>query len=135
MISVKDVLDSFNNGCLHPPECECECEEEEEDRTATTADGADCQCPTDGDEGCISGIVTGTSKRKTVKLKRIVPRRPRVIMQVETDSNGCYVFTNLEPGKYKIKARGCRGGGKRIVDIAEGEKLNDVNFACKSRRR
>ncbi|MFQ5976198.1 MAG: carboxypeptidase-like regulatory domain-containing protein [Candidatus Hydrothermarchaeales archaeon] len=96
-----------------------------------------CQCPTGSPVGCISGVVTDRSGNplagKKVKLKRKRPR-PRVKMMIVTDSNGCYQFTDLQDGIYKVKATGrpCRGSaGRRKMDISGGEKHNNVNLRCR----
>lgn len=93
-----------------------------------------CQCPADSPLGCISGVVKNSAgqplAKKTVVLRRKSPR-PRITKTVLTDSNGCYSFSNLEEaGKYKIRVKKCKEGGKRIVVVADGGKVNDVNFQC-----
>lgn len=101
-----------------------------------------CQCPEDGRRGCISGTVTRIDTGepvagKTVILKRIFPERPSVRTRVIADSNGCYQFADLEDGVYKIKVRrrrDCivgRGERRKIVIIAGGMKVNDVDFECR----
>ena len=52
-------------------------------------------------------------------------------MKVATDDNGCYRFTDLEDGTYKIKVRKCKGGSTITVIISGGNKVNDRNFQCK----
>jgi hypothetical protein len=95
----------------------------------------ECQCPADS-TGCISGQVTKKNTGeplagKTVKLKRRSPRRPRVKELAVTDSNGCYSFTDLEEGTYKIKVKRCRGGGKKFIEVTDGGKVEDVSFQCR----
>ncbi len=68
---------------------------------------------------------------KTVKLKRTSPRKPRIKKTTLTDSNGCYLFTDLEDGTYRISVKRLRCGGRQIVEISGGSKVNDVNFRCR----
>lgn len=93
-------------------------------------------CPADSPLGCISGIVIrGPSGEPSplpmlVELERIRPR-PKVKMWATTDSSGCYSFTNLEDGKYKITLMGCESRGsrrKRMVVITGGGKINNKDI-------
>lgn len=68
---------------------------------------------------------------KTVQLKRVSPRRPRIKKEIVTDSDGYYRFTGLEDGTYKINVTKCKGGGYKIVVINGGTKVNDTDFECK----
>lgn len=105
-----------------------------------------CRCADDREHptGCIAGGVTeiGTGFEsvagKRMILRRVFPKRPVVRMNVVTDDNGCYNFTDLEDGVYKIRttrirARKCKGEYRKvaIVVIAGGGKVNDVNFWCR----
>lgn len=105
--------------------------------TTTTTTTLVCRCPDDSRHavGCISGRVTNLAGQplagKTVILRRTSPR-PRISKRTVTNSNGCYHFTDLEDGTYKIKVRGCRNVPPHIVVIAGGHgKVNDVNFGCR----
>lgn len=59
------------------------------------------------------------------------------INKEDTTGNGCYSFTGLEDGTYKVKVRRREGGGRqsRIMQITNEENRNDVNFKCKNKRR
>lgn len=99
-----------------------------------------CQCPVESPGGCVAGQVTEVDTEeplaeKTVILERLFPKRPRVSEKVVTDDDGCYHFTGLEDGVYKIKVKKCKGGGRKTVIIAGGDKVNNVDFECKKRRR
>lgn len=88
-------------------------------------EGCVCQCPADSSLGCIFGtmyyVPNGLAvPGVTVKLKRLFPR-PKVEMEVATDDDGCYRFTDLEEGIYKIKVKDCKGSSGIIV-IADGRK-------------
>lgn len=94
-----------------------------------------CRCPADL-LVCISGKVmkknTGELLRgKTVILRRIFPKRPMVITKVRTDSIGCYFFTDLEDGIYRMRIARCKGGRAKIVNIAGGRVINNVDFECR----
>ncbi|MBI4007532.1 MAG: carboxypeptidase regulatory-like domain-containing protein [Planctomycetes bacterium] len=69
--------------------------------------------------------------KKTVRLKRISPKKPYAAMNVVTGNDGCYRFTNLKNGTYEIKVNSCNGGGTKTVDVTAGGKVNDVNFQCR----
>lgn len=103
--------------------------------TSTTTTTVVCQCPADSSKGCISGTVknrTGNPlAKKTVRLKRISPKKPYAAMNVVTGNDGCYRFTNLKNGTYEIKVNSCNGGGTKTVDVTAGGKVNDVNFQCR----
>ncbi len=77
--------------------------------------------------GCISGRVTD-SAGQTLSGKTVILRG---ISETVTDDNGCYCFTNLEDGRYRVKVRRCRDGGRQTKVITDGGKVNDVNFECK----
>lgn len=94
-----------------------------------------CQCDADSPMGCISGTVTkvGTGKPlagKTVTLRRMSPK-PRITLNATTGSDGCYSFTDLINGTYKIKVSSCKGGGSKTKKITGGGKVNNVNFQCR----
>ncbi|HHT9127039.1 MAG TPA: hypothetical protein ACFYD6_14670 [Candidatus Brocadiia bacterium] len=65
-----------------------------------------------------------------MQLKRTFPK-PKIKINVITGNDGCYRFTNLEDGTYSIKVKGCKGGGKKIVNVTGGSKEDDNNFQCK----
>ncbi|HLG31172.1 MAG TPA: carboxypeptidase-like regulatory domain-containing protein, partial [Candidatus Brocadiales bacterium] len=97
---------------------------------------AGCHCSAGDSKGCISGVVTraDTGKllaRKTVILRGEIQGGSKVKRKIRTDDSGCYSFTNLEDGTYKIKVKKCKGGGARTMDINSGGKVNDVDFQCK----
>lgn len=102
--------------------------------STTTTTTVACQCPADSTPptGCISGRVTDASGNllagKTVKLKK---KGRRGASTTTTDGNGCYWFPDLDDGKYKVKAKRCKGGGRETAVITGGGKVNDVNFACR----
>ncbi len=105
--------------------------------TSTTTTTVPCLCPDDGipPAGCISGRVTNRVNQplagKIVKLKRTFPRRPPVSVNLPTDNDGCYRFSNLEDGTYKVKVKKCKGGGTQTKVITGGGKVNDTDFECK----
>lgn len=101
------------------------------------ADPVVCQCPPDNvlPSGCIFGRVRDKVTRenlagKTVVLKRIFPKEPKLRKKVVTTNNGCYRFVNLEPGTYKIILKDCEGRSRKIAIIDEGSKVKK-NFRCK----
>ena len=94
-----------------------------------------CQCDAGSPMGCISGTVTkvGTGKPlagKTVTLRRMSPK-PKITLNATTGSDGCYSFTDLVNGTYKIKVSSCKGGGSKTRVITGGGKVNDINFQCR----
>ncbi|MBI2560019.1 MAG: hypothetical protein HYW14_02670 [Planctomycetes bacterium] len=94
-----------------------------------------CQCDTGSPMGCISGNVTkvGTGELlagKIVKLKRTSPKKPKVNRTAITDSSGCYNFTDLGDGTYKVEVKKCKVGGEKFKSINNGAKENDVDFVC-----
>lgn len=111
-----------------------------DDLEFTPTTGPICRCDTNEAGGCISGTVRDAATGeplagKTVTLRRVSPRRPRVVERVLTDADGCYLASNLEDGVYKIRVRRCKGGGVEVRVIANGGKINEVNFQCGSGRR
>lgn len=100
--------------------------------------GNECACPEDNTPpmGCISGTVTefGTGEKLAGK-KVILVRRglPRAKWKTQTDNNGCYNFTDLVDGKYKVKLkrREC-GRVREKVTFESGNRVhNNVNLECK----
>lgn len=96
-----------------------------------------CDCPIDGClKGCISGLVedadTGQPLAgKLVRLKRISPKGAGMtLMNVVTNTGGCYSFSNLDDGTYRITVKGCKGGAKKVVVISGGSKEEGKNFQC-----
>lgn len=106
-----------------------------DDLEFTPTTGPICRCSTVEAGGCISGTVsdaaTGESLAgKTVTLRRVSPRKPRVVERVLTDADGCYLASNLEDGVYKIRVRRCKEGGVEVKVVANGGKINNVDFQC-----
>ncbi|HLG29165.1 MAG TPA: M12 family metallo-peptidase [Candidatus Brocadiales bacterium] len=120
--------DGVDNDCDGLKDCD--------DPDCADAPICECLCPDDSLLGCISGKVTneltGSPLRKKVILKRIFPESIVRIGRVETGDNGCYLFSDLVDGKYKVKVRDCSplSSSRQIVEIIGGAKLNDVNFQC-----
>ena len=78
----------------------------------------------------MTNIVNQPLAGKTVKLRRISPKKPAVTMGVVTGSDGCYRFTNLKNGTYKINVSRCNGGGVKTIVIAGGGRANGEDFQC-----
>lgn len=95
-----------------------------------------CKCSTNSKMGCISGTVwvvplDRPSVNSTVILTRKKPKPMIIIGETRTLSNGCYLFTDLEDGIYKVTVVNCKGGGVKTIKIDKGGKVNDVNFSCR----
>ena len=97
-----------------------------------------CPCPeSDCIKGCISGQVTKENTGlplagKLVRLDRVSPNGPGVKKAYAvTGDSGCYRFTYLEDGTYKLKVRKCKKGGKKTVEIIDRAAENNINFECK----
>ena len=67
---------------------------------------------------------------KKVILTRTSPSTPKVKKTAKTDANGCYHFSNLRNGTYKVRVMSCTGGGVQTKKVKGGSKENDVNFTC-----
>lgn len=102
-----------------------------------------CQCP-DGLKGCISGTVTETGTGTPIAgmlvlLREVYPNHPSwkrgKVRKATTDSNGCYIFDNLQYGRYNVfmvgQCMAIGGFSHQFVEIRRGGKVNDVNFECK----
>lgn len=92
-----------------------------------------CRCPNSA-SGCISGTVANSAGEpiagKTVVLKKRGPFGWKKIKTAVTERDGCYRFTDLKDGRYRVRVRDCEGGGGKIVVINSGAKVGDVNFEC-----
>ncbi|HHT9126532.1 MAG TPA: carboxypeptidase-like regulatory domain-containing protein [Candidatus Brocadiia bacterium] len=92
-----------------------------------------CPCPYDikSPTGCISGRVTNAAGQPRAGKKVILKMAGAERQRVNTDSAGCYQFTNLVDGTYEVKLKKSECGQVRErIDITDGAKVNDVNLKC-----
>ncbi len=93
-----------------------------------------CQSDTTVPTGCISGKAVDIADMPLVGtmvvLNRTIPSKPKVKKTVKTDSNGCYHFSDLKDGVYKVKLKTCKKGGTKKVMLNKGKQINDINFTC-----
>lgn len=95
-----------------------------------------CKCSTDSPKGCISGYVTTSPMgwpmaNMTVILERKFNNTWVKIGEINTRIDGCYIFSDLEDGRYRVTIENCRGGGAKIKEVIGGGKVNNVNFSCR----
>ena len=91
---------------------------------------AGCQCPADSSLSCISGTVTDSRGNPIVGAKVRLRGTKRMVTQ--TNDKGCYIFTDLPYGEYKVRARDCGGDGRRIrgIIIDGVSKVNNQDLQC-----
>ena len=79
-----------------------------------------------------SGRVTNLGGQP-LEGKKVILRKINTLVKWNTltDTDGCYRFTDLEDGAYKVKLNRRQCGRVRSnVDITGGAKVNDVNLTC-----
>lgn len=96
-----------------------------------------CECPPGSPKGCISGTVTDSTGAPIEGKTVILILKPfnlyieEIRRKAVTDSIGCYIFSDLEKGRYRVRVKGRCRPARQIVKIISGAKKNDVDFQCR----